>query len=169
MADLKISRSTKSKAYTFIKSLMADGAEGADVHKLVAAISDNVSEDIGGAILMDLIRNEDDTDGDIKHKLYWFGPFPIKYYDWIIGDWAEYCRDTELRGIFRFGKLKQWQQWNKQNNNKYTDDEIQERYEKTSPAIMVFEWWSDRVVTKDVQDFLNDLYDRLDKRQNEEK
>jgi len=166
--EITISRSTKSKAYLFIKSLISDGADGADVHKLVAAISDNISDDIGGTILMDLIRNKDDPGDDIKYEKYWMGPFSHQYFNWIINDWAEYCNDTELRGTFRFGDIDEWRVWNKQNSSPLSDSEVKAKSKMAMNEICVFEWWADAVATRDTTIHMRDLYKRLQQRVKEE-
>lgn len=160
MSKLKASRKTKSKAYEFIKSLMKDGADGNDIHNLVTAISENISSDIAGTILLDLLRNPEDVNADISGHTHWFGPITVSWYAAIIKEWAEYCRDTELRGTFRFGDLNDWEQWNKR-QNKHTADEIKKFSQQHSESIMIFEWWADDVTTIEVNKFVNELYDRV--------
>jgi len=155
---MKISRKTKSTAYKFIKSLMKDGASGEDVHKLVSAISDNISEKIGGQILMDLLTNPSDKNADLKHHTHWFGPFTTSWYNCITTAWAAYCDDTDLRGTFRFGDIDIWKEWRRNGNSKMTNEELKIAAAKCNDCICVFGWWADDATSQDVKKFLSELY-----------
>lgn len=163
---IKISRKTKSKAYQFIKSLMNDGVEGADIHNLVGAISDNVNKQVGGEILVDLIKNSKDEDGDIKHEYFWFGPINAQYFHWITESWSDYCKDTDLRGIFHFGYKDDWEDWRVtgKGKEKCTKKELENKMESVHHQICCFEWWADSVTTVDVINHLNELYKDIEKR-----
>ena len=169
MSDLTASRATKSRAYQFIKSLLKDGADGTDIHNLVTAINENISEDIGGNILMDLLKNPKDKNAEITHNMHWFGPFSVKYFHHITSRWAEYCDDTELRGTFRFGKMKEWKEWKSAGNIDITNENLKELSESSRNQICVFEWWSDAATSTDVRVFLVEIYDEVEEEVNADK
>ena len=156
--ELQISNSTKSKAYKFVKSLINDGADGADIHNMVAAISDNVSPAIGGTILMDLISNVDDENADVKHATYWFGPVRMAYFNWITEDWAEYCAETELRGTFHYGRDAEWEEWNQQNANLHSEKELKEFEQSATNQLCVFDFWADAVTNAEAEKYLRNLH-----------
>jgi hypothetical protein len=164
-----ISRGTKSKAYNFIKSLLADGADGTDVHNLVTAISDNISADIGGTILIDLIKNADDVHAEVTHHSTWFGPVKFNYFYWIVGDWADYCANTDLRGSFRFGSMADWKKWNKQLDKPLSTAELEKVSQGAAEQLCVFEWWSDALMAKDATDAIDRLYKNVTASIKEEK
>ena len=160
---MKISRKTKSSAYRFIKSLMKDGAEGEDIHNLVSAISDNVSAEIGGEILSDLIRNSKDENADTVEGNYWFGPIDSSFYGAVADAWADHVEDTEIRGTLRIGGIKAWKKWNVQGGYGFSDEELETRQDKIQPQMIVFHWHSDAIVRNETNQFLSDLHDNLTK------
>jgi hypothetical protein len=165
MSKLKASRETKSKAYKFIKSLLNDGADGTDVHNLVSAINDNINEEIGGNILMDLLINPADENADEKDHNYWFGPFGITYFCWITNDWSDFCKQIELKGTFRFGGMKEWEKFNKAGKHNMSAADLKRANNKSDRQLCVFEWTADAVTSKVVTTFLANLYKTLDEHQ----
>lgn len=159
--ELVISRKTKSKAYGFVKSLMKDGATGEDVHKLVDAISQNISPEIGGQILMDLLVNPADENADVKFHSYWMGPFDSSWYHCVTEHWADFCEDNEIRGAFRFGREEDWTQWNKARKDSLPKKDLDELAMKCNNQLCVMEWWADDLTSKRVDGFLSHLYTSL--------
>ncbi len=159
--DIKISRKTKSSAYRFIKSLMNDGAEGDDIHNLVSAISDNVSAEIGGEILSDLIRNAKDENAEEHEDDHWFGPVSHSYYAAIADAWANMCEDAEIRGHIRIGGIDAWKSWNKQGGQGYDDDKLKERASTITPQIICFNWTADAIVSNEIHKKLNGIHDQI--------
>ena len=160
---IKISRKTKSSAYRFIKSLMNDGVEGEDIHNLVSAISENVSAEIGGEILMDMMKNVNDENADERDETHWFGPVSHSYYAAIADGWADMCEDAEVRGHLRIGGLAAWKAWEKQSNKGLTEEELEKRADLITPQIICFSWTSDAIVSNEIHNRLNGMHDQIKK------
>jgi hypothetical protein len=165
---MKPSRATRSAAYKFAKCLLADGAEGTDVHNLISAINDNISEEVGGSILMDLLRNPEDHNADLVHHTTWFGPFGVEYFYWIAEDWAKYCNDNELRGYFRFGTKAHWDEWNKTGSHGYSKEKLDDMSAKAVEQLCVFDWHANEMEAREAKVFLNELYEKISERVDEQ-
>ncbi len=162
---MELSNNTRAKAYLFVKSLLSDGADGQDVHKLVGAISENINEEVGGSILMDLLKNPEEASDEKKKHTHWMGPFHFTWFNVITEAWADYCEDHEIRGTFRFGGDDEWDQWRKQRisaGERVPDGEEWRRKKNNArDQIIVYEYWADPIEANDIMDWCDRFYEGL--------
>ena len=142
---------------------MNDGVEGEDIHNLVSAISENVSAEIGGEILMDMMKNVNDENADERDGTHWFGPVSHSYYAAIADGWADMCEDAEIRGNMRIGGLNAWKDWEKQSNTGLTEEELEKRADLITPQIVCFSWTADAIVSNEIHKRLNGIHNQIKK------
>lgn len=158
---MKTSKETQSLGYRFVKSMMEDGASGNDINKFVTSLSADVNEELGGSLLMNLLRNAKDVDATETRLEHWFGPFDYSFFHWAARDWAKYLNDNGLRGTFQFGNDKVWKQWAKQSSKQMTDKEWKKATTSARNQILLFHVWGDAVQHADARAFLDKLYDSM--------
>jgi hypothetical protein len=167
---LEISKETKSKAYSFIKSLLQDGADGEQINALVNDMGEHLNKDIAGQILMDLLRNPEDADAEVKVRNHWFGPINQVFYKWIVNDWAEYCKENNMRGTFEFGNIEVWKRWRKAGGyDDISDYKLKEMATNSADMIMVFHWWADALQHSETTKWINELYEKIEERDDKRK
>ena len=156
---MELSDETKSKAYSFMKALLQDGADGEQINQLVNDMGEYLGKDIAGGILMDLLRNPEDVHADVKHQLTWFGPVDSKYYSAIAKAWTDWCVERDIRGHMRFGSDKEWDSWAAKTPGTKKND-LETLKKRVSPNLIVCEWWSDDLVTREANDFITFIYEQ---------
>jgi hypothetical protein len=110
---------------------------------------------------MDLLINPADVNADVKFHSYWMGPFHSSWYHCVTEHWADFCEDNEIRGLFRFGRPNDWDDWNAARKESLSKKDLDELSIKCNNQLCVFEWWADDITTKRIEGFLSHLYTSL--------
>lgn len=150
--NLKISRATHTRFKAFVKSLLKDdNVDGDVIHQMLESIRVNVSKELAGEFLMNLIQTIDDPDAEIVEASYWFGPVRVSYINAIFEEWYQYLDSEDMIGCATF-------------NSKLYDkldvsEEELDKMKKSALSQMIeFKWRGDKAQNKKTVSLIKQIH-----------